>query len=371
VGENLSRNSRKARFRKNPWKRRKTLAVRIGSLQVGGGAPVVVESMTKTDTRDVAATLRQIRALERAGCELVRVAVPDAEAAKGLGKIAAGSRIPVVADIHFDHKLALAALEQGVAGIRLNPGNISARRRVEQVVRSARSMKASIRVGVNAGSLPRKLLSRFGPDAVHEAMVESAFGHIKILENLDFRNIVVSAKSSSVCTTVLAYRGLASRVRYPLHVGITEAGTFFRGSVVSAAGIGILLAEGIGDTVRVSLATDPVKEVEVAFHVLRGLELRERGPVVICCPTCGRCEIDVGRIAREVERRVRSLDAPLTIAVMGCGVNGPGEARHADVGIAGGKGEGLLFRKGVVVGKAKERRLVSALLEQVRSLVGE
>jgi len=357
--------------RKLPWKRKVRLGIQIGPLRVGGGAPVVVESMTKTDTRDVAATVRQIRALERAGCELVRVAVPDMKAAKALGKIVSRSSIPVVADIHFDHRLALAALREGVDGIRLNPGNISSRKRVEEVVRSADSRKASIRIGVNAGSLPRKLVARFGSDAMHDAMVESAMGHVRILEDLDFRNIIISAKSSDVATTIRAYRQLAAAVKYPLHVGITEAGTLLRGAVVSAAGIGVLLSEGIGDTVRVSLAASPVKEVEVAFHVLRALGLREKGPVVICCPTCGRCEIDVERIARELETKVRTLTVPLTIAVMGCGVNGPGEASHADVGIAGGKHEGLVFRKGVIVRKVREKHLVRALLEQVRLVAGK
>ncbi len=351
-------------------KRRKTFPVQIGPLRVGGGAPVVVESMTKTDTRDVGATLRQLRALERAGCELARVAVPDMKAAGALGKIVSRCRIPIVADIHFDHKLALAALEEGVAGIRLNPGNISDRKRVEEVVRSADCKRASIRIGVNAGSLPKRLKARFGPDGIHEAMVESAVGHVKILEEQGFREIVISAKSSDVLTTIRANRALAGRVRYPLHIGVTEAGTLLRGSVVSASGIGILLSEGIGDTVRVSLAGNPVKEVEVAFHLLKGLGLREAGCVVICCPTCGRCEIDVERIARKVEREVAAVSSPLTIAVMGCGVNGPGEASHADVGIAGGKGEGLLFRKGSVVGKVKEKDLVRALMEQVRLVTG-
>jgi (E)-4-hydroxy-3-methylbut-2-enyl-diphosphate synthase len=353
------------------WKRRKTLPVKVGSLRIGGGAPVIVESMTKTDTRDTTATLRQIGALERAGCELVRIAVPDMKAAKALGTIVARSGIPIVADIHFDHKLALASLEEGVAGIRLNPGNVSNRKRVEEVVRSAESKGASIRIGVNAGSLPKTLIARFGRAAIHDAMVESVMGHVQILERMGFRKIVISAKSSDVLTTILAYRKLASAVKYPLHVGITEAGTLLRGAVISATGIGILLAEGIGDAVRVSLAANPVKEVDVAFHVLRSLRLRETGAVVICCPTCGRCEIDVERIAGQVEKKVHRIAIPLTVAVMGCGVNGPGEASHADVGVAGGKGEGLLFRKGTVVGKVRERNLVSALMEQVRLVTGE
>ncbi|MFH0777773.1 MAG: flavodoxin-dependent (E)-4-hydroxy-3-methylbut-2-enyl-diphosphate synthase [Candidatus Eisenbacteria bacterium] len=346
-------------------RRRKTAQITIGSLRVGGGAPVVVESMTKTDTRDVRATVRQIRALERAGCELVRVAVPDVDAAAGLGKIVAQARIPVVADIHFDHRLALMALEEGVAGVRLNPGNIRDRRKVEQVVLSAHRRGVSIRIGVNAGSL------RGGSahDALADALVESALAHIRILEALDFRNVLVSVKSSEVTTTMEACRKLAGLVRYPLHVGITESGTLLRGAVVSAAGIGILLSEGIGDTVRVSLAANPVREVEVAYYILSALGLRERGPRVICCPTCGRCEIDVPRIAREVERALSRVEVPLRVAVMGCAVNGPGEAREADVGIAGGKGEGLVFARGKIVKKVREGELVRALLRQVEQLL--
>ncbi|MCX5800090.1 MAG: flavodoxin-dependent (E)-4-hydroxy-3-methylbut-2-enyl-diphosphate synthase [Candidatus Eisenbacteria bacterium] len=351
--------------------RRKSLPVRVGNVIVGGGAPIVVESMTKTDTRDVAATVRQIRALERAGCELVRVAVPDRRAASSLGKIVSRSRIPIVADIHFDHRLALISLEEGVAGIRLNPGNITNRKRIEEVVRSAASKRVSIRIGVNAGSLPRRLIARPGGDAVHEAMVESAVEHIGILEDVGFRSIIVSVKSADVATTILANRELASRVDYPLHIGITESGTMLRGSVVSAAGIAILLSEGIGDAVRVSLAANPGREVEVAFHVLKGLGLRAAGPTVICCPTCGRCEIDIQKIAAAVERKVKGLKHPVRIAVMGCAVNGPGEARDADVGVAGGKGEGLLFRRGVIVGKVKEKGVVEALIALVRLFVEE
>lgn len=351
--------------------RRKSLSIKVGNVLVGGGAPIVVESMTKTNTGDVAATTRQIHVLERAGCEIVRVAVPDRRAASSLGKIVSRSRIPIVADVHFDHRLALISLEEGVAGIRLNPGNIRERKRVEEVVRSASAKKVSIRIGVNAGSLPRKLVARLGDDATDEAMVQSAMGHIGILEDLGFRNIIVSVKSADIVTTILANRKLASLVGYPLHIGITEAGTLLRGCVASAAGIAILLSEGIGDTVRVSLAANPVKEVEVAFHMLKSLGLREAGPTVICCPTCGRCEIDIEKIATQVEKRVRGLKNSIKIAVMGCAVNGPGEARDADVGVAGGKGEGLLFRRGMVVGKVKEKDIVGALLEQVELLLEE
>lgn len=351
--------------------RRKSLSVRIGSLRVGGAVPIAVESMTKTDTSDVDATVRQIRALERAGCELVRVAVPDKKAAKALGKIVSRSKIPIVADIHFDHRLALISLDEGVAGIRLNPGNIRERKRVEDVVRSARSKKASIRIGVNAGSLPRKLVVRYGRHGVDEAMVQSAMGHIRILEDLGFGNIVVSVKSTDVAATVLANRKLASIVKYPIHIGMTESGTLLKGSVISAAGIAILLSEGIGDTVRVSLAADPVREVEVALNILKCLGLREVGPTVTCCPTCGRCEIDIERIATQVEKRVRGVKNIVRIAVMGCAVNGPGEARDADVGVAGGKHVGLLFRRGTIVGKVREKDIVDALVEQVRLFLEE
>ena len=356
------------------WKRRKTVRVRIGPLGIGGGAQVAVESMTKTDTHDVSATVRQIRRLERAGCELVRVAVPDAAAARVLGKIASRVTIPVVADVHFDHRLALIALEEGLPGIRLNPGNVRNPKKVEEVVRAADRNRACIRIGVNAGSVAPDLLAKHGPDALDRAMVESAMGHISILESLGFSSIVVSVKSSEIPATVRAYRELSRRVRYPLHIGMTEAGTLLSGSVVSAAGIGILLSEGIGDTVRVSLAANPVREVEVAYRILGALGVRPAGPRVICCPTCGRCQIDVARIARQVEARLRTLEkksaltTPLRIAVMGCGVNGPGEAKHADVGIAGGKGEGLLFMKGKVVGKVTERNFVRELMRAVERL---
>jgi (E)-4-hydroxy-3-methylbut-2-enyl-diphosphate synthase len=351
--------------------RRKSLSIKVGNVLVGGDAPIAVESMTKTDTRDVATTVRQIRALERAGCGIVRVAVPDRRAALSLGKIVSRSRIPIIADIHFDHRLALISLEEGVAGIRLNPGNIPDRKRVEEVVRSASARKASIRIGVNAGSLPKKLVVRHADCTVDEAMVQSAVGHIRILEDLDFRSIVVSVKSADIRTTILANRKLASLVKYPLHIGITESGTLLRGSIASAAGIAILLSEGIGDTVRVSIATSPVREVEVAFHILKGLGLREAGPTVICCPTCGRCEIDIERIATQVEKKVSGLKDSITIAIMGCAVNGPGEARDADVGVAGGKREGLLFRRGMIVGKVKEKDIVGALIRQVRLFIEE
>jgi (E)-4-hydroxy-3-methylbut-2-enyl-diphosphate synthase len=302
------------------------------------------------------------------------VAVPDAAAARVLGRIASSVKIPVVADVHFDHRLALIALKEGLPGIRLNPGNIRNPRKVEEVVRVAEEKRACIRVGVNAGSVAPDLLAKHGPGALDRAMVDSALGHISILESLDFRRIVVSVKSSDIPATVSACRELSRRVRYPLHIGMTEAGTLLSGSIVSAAGVGILLSEGIGDTVRVSLAANPVREVEVAYRILDAVGVRPAGPRVICCPTCGRCQIDVARVAQQVEARLRALEkkralrTPLRIAVMGCGVNGPGEARHADVGIAGGRGEGLLFMKGKVVGKVKERDFVVELIRAVERL---
>ncbi|MBI5379787.1 MAG: flavodoxin-dependent (E)-4-hydroxy-3-methylbut-2-enyl-diphosphate synthase, partial [Nitrospirae bacterium] len=315
--------------------RRKTRAIRVGSVRIGGGAPVVVQSMTATDTRDVAATVAQIRALAAAGCEIVRVAVPDEEAAAALGAIRAQIPVPLIADIHFNYRLALEALWQGVNGLRLNPGNIGGKDRIREVVLAAKDRDVSIRIGVNAGSLERDLLEQYGwPTA--EAMVESAVRHIAILEELGFSAIKVSLKASHVPLAVEAYRLFASKYDYPLHLGITEAGTFLPGTVKSSVGMGILLAEGIGDTIRVSLADDPVEEVRVAYEILKALGVRRRGVNVIACPTCGRLEIDLIKLAREVEARLAHVTEPLDIAVLGCVVNGIGEAKEADFGIAGG-----------------------------------
>jgi len=334
---------------------------------VGGGAEISVQSMTNTDTRDAPATIAQIKRLEETGCEIIRVAAPDQEAAIAISQIKAGISIPLVADIHFDHRLALTALENGADALRLNPGNIGSRNRVEEVVRAARHKGAPIRIGVNAGSVERKLLGKYGGPTV-EAMVESAMEHIHILEDLGFDAIKVSMKASSVGLTVAAYRALADQVDYPLHVGVSEAGTRFGGTIKSAIGIGILLAEGIGDTIRVSLTDDPVEEVRVGYEILRSLRLRDVGPEMISCPTCGRTEIDLIRLATEVEEEIRKMDKPITVAVMGCVVNGPGEAREADIGIAGGKGCGLIFRKGVVVRKVPEDEMREALFEELKKL---
>jgi (E)-4-hydroxy-3-methylbut-2-enyl-diphosphate synthase len=324
--------------------------------------------MTSTDTRDVAATVAQIDRLVEAGCEIVRCAVPDEQAAKALALIRPQCPIPLIADIHFDYRLALTSLQGGVDGLRLNPGNIGDRWKVEEVVRACAERNVPIRIGVNGGSLEKALLEKYGHPTA-QAMVESALGHIRILEDLGYQQIKVSLKASNIRRTVEAYRLLAQEVDYPLHIGITEAGTTWSGTVKSAVGIGVLLHGGLGDTLRVSLTGDPVAEVKVGWEILKSLELRERGPVFVSCPTCGRCQIDLIGVAEEVEARLHDLAKPLTIAVMGCVVNGPGEAREADVGIAGGKGEGLLFRRGEVVRKVPQAQLADALVEEARRLV--
>ncbi len=351
--------------------RKPTVRIDVDSVPMGSGNSIVVQSMTNTDTADVAGTLKQIRRLELAGCELIRVAVPDEAAAGVLPAIKKGMTVPLVADIHFDHRLALMALKAGADKVRINPGNIGSRRKVEEVVRAAQDRGVPIRVGVNAGSLEKRLLRASGGHATAEALVESVIGHVGLLEELGFRNIVISAKASDVVRTVETYRLLSQRFDYPLHLGVSEAGTARSGTVKSSVGLGILLEEGIGDTIRVSLAGDPVEEVRVAYEILKSLGLREHGPIVIACPTCGRTQIDVAGIATEVEEQIADLKCSLKVAVMGCGVNGPGEAREADVGLAGGRGEAVLFRKGKVVGKVREEDMVRVLVEEVRRLGGE
>ena len=348
--------------------RRETRKIQLGSVAVGGDAPVSVQSMCNTDTRDVEATLTQINNLVETGCEIVRCAVPDEDAAKGLKQICEGCSIPLIADIHFDYRLALQSLEAGVDGLRLNPGNIGERWKVEEVVKACAVRSVPIRIGVNAGSLEKELLEKYG-HPTPEAMVESALGHIRMLEELNYREIKVSLKASDVRRTIAAYRLLAEEVDYPLHIGVTEAGTTWSGSIKSAVGLGALLYDGIGDTLRVSLTGDPVEEVRVGWEILKSLELRQRGPVFVSCPTCGRCEINLIEVAEEVEQRLNSLTVPLTIAVMGCVVNGPGEAKEADLGIAGGRGQGLLFRKGEVVRKVPQAELADAVVEEALSLV--
>jgi len=347
--------------------RKKTKRIFVGTVPVGGGSPVSVQSMTKTDTRDAQATVRQIRGLGRAGCEIIRIAVPDEQAAKALGTIKRSVSMPIIADIHFDWRLALEAIRQGVDGLRINPGNIGARWKVAEVVSAARDRGIPVRIGVNAGSLSRKLLEKFGHPSP-EALVESAAEHIEILESLKFGDIKVSLKASNVPITVEAYRLFSRKFRYPLHIGISEAGPSFSGIIKSSVGLGILLSEGIGDTLRVSLSAPPTEEVRVAYEILKSLGLRERGANIISCPTCGRCEIDIRGLASKVENRLKGVKKTFTVAVMGCVVNGPGEAREADIGIAGGKGKGLLFKKGKVVRSLKEDDLLDSLMQEIENL---
>jgi len=351
--------------------RRKTRPVQVGRLTIGGDAPIVVQSMTKTDTREVGKTVEQIQQMEAAGCEVVRLAVPDLEAAKALAEIR--KRCPdsiLVSDIHFQYKFALMALDAGVDKLRINPGNIGEAEKVRLVVRRAQEQEVPIRIGVNAGSLERRLLEKYGYPTP-EAMVECALYHIRILEELGFTDTVVSLKASNVKLCVSAYRLLAKQVDYPFHLGITEAGTQFTGTVKSCVGMGMLLAEGIGDTIRVSLATDPVEEVRVAYEMLKALELRSRGPVVIACPTCGRLEVDLFKIAAEIEQATAHVKTPLTLAVMGCAVNGPGEAREADLGVAAGRGNGMIYREGKAIRRVSEAEIVPALLEEIERFVAD
>lgn len=350
--------------------RRRTRQLFVGGVPVGGDAPIAVQSMTNTHTDDAEATLAQIRRLAEAGCDIIRCAVPDMAAAEGLKRICKESPIPVIADIHFDYKLALAAIEAGVDGLRLNPGNIGGRERVEAVVAAAKERNIPIRIGVNAGSLPKDLLEKYGHPTA-EALVEAAWRHVHILEELDYRNIKISLKAHDVPLTIAAYKLMAAQCDYPLHVGITEAGTVNSGIIKSAVGIGSLLSQGIGDTIRVSLTGDPVNEVKVAYDVLKALGLREHGPTLISCPTCGRTRINLEKLALEVERRLADITEPISVAVMGCVVNGPGEAREADVGLAGGIGEGLIFRKGEVLRKVSEDKLIDELFVEVEKILTE
>ncbi len=333
-------------------KRRSTRVIRLGSLHIGGDNPIVVQSMTNTDTRDVEATCAQIQALADAGCEIVRLAVLNDDAAAALPAICKSSPVPLIADIHFDHRLAVKSLEAGIDGLRINPGNIGGDEAVDSVVAAAKDYGAPIRIGVNSGSVEKSLLAKYGGPTA-EAMVESGLRHVRLLEDRNFDQIKISLKSSSVLGTVAAYKLMAEKVDYPLHIGITEAGTPMRGAVKSGVGLGILLYEGIGDTLRVSLTGDPVAEMPVAWEILRSLGLRARGPEIISCPTCGRTEIDLAGLAHAVEERLRPVSDVFKVAVMGCVVNGPGEAREADIGVAGGRDCGLIFRKGEIKRKVK------------------
>ena len=345
-------------------KRRKSKQISIGNVKIGGDAPISVQSMCNTDTRDVETTLNQIHELAAKGCELVRLAVLNREAADAIKDIVKKSPVPLIADIHFDYKLAIKCINNGINALRLNPGNIGKRENVEKVVKLAKQQQIPIRIGVNAGSLEKDLLDKDIP--LSEKMVLSALGHIKILEDLNFDLIKVSLKSSDVLTTIEAYRSIAEKVPYPLHLGVTEAGTLRGGLIKSSVGLGTLLAEGIGDTIRVSLTENPVEEVSAGFDILKSLGLRERGVNFVSCPTCGRTQIDLIGLAKKVEERFKDFDKPITIATMGCAVNGPGEARHADFGIAGGVNEGIVFKKGEIIAKVPEKDLLSKLEEVIR-----
>ena len=351
-------------------KRRPTRQIHIGKVAIGGGAPISVQSMTNTKTTDTEATVAQIRALQAAGCDIVRLAVPDMEAAKNLGNILRQVTVPLVADIHFDCKLALEAIHQGIHALRLNPGNIGGEEKVRAVVEAAKEAGIPIRIGVNAGSLDKKILKKYG-GVTPEALVESAMEHVRILEALDFHDMKISLKAHDVPLTIAAYRLMSQTVDYPLHLGITEAGTVNTGIIKSAVGIGALLAEGIGDTFRISLTGDPVVEVRVANEILKSLGLKEYGPTLVACPTCGRTSIDLPAIAAQVEEKLKDIEEPIEVAVMGCVVNGPGEARGADVGIAGGNGEGLIFRKGEIVRKVPEADLVNELFQEIDQILEE
>ena len=348
-------------------KTKPTKQIKLGGVKIGGGAPVIVQSMTKTDTRDVPSTVAQIKRLQEAGCEVIRVAVLNSDAAGAIKSIRKKIKIPLIADVHFDHRLALGSIANGADGLRINPGNIGSAQKVREVVSAARDRGVPIRIGVNAGSLEKDLLRKYKHPTA-KALVESAGRHIRILEDLKFTAIKVSLKASDVMKTVEAYRLFSKKFRYPVHIGISEAGPAFSGTIKSAVGLGILLSEGIGDTMRVSLTADPVEEVKVAYEILKSLHLREAGPELISCPTCGRCQVDIRGIVNKVEAKLAGVKKPLKVAVMGCVVNGPGEAREADIGIAGGKGMGILFKHGKVVRTLKESELYTVLMREIKKL---
>ena len=350
-------------------KRKKTKRIYVGDVPIGDGAPIAVQSMTNTDTKDIEATLEQIKQLKKAGCEIVRLAVPDREAAESFGKIKQSVDIPLIADIHFDHRLAIMAIENGADGIRINPGNMK-KSGLKEVIRAAKQASIPIRIGVNAGSLEKDLLEKYG-HPTSEALVESAIRSIHFFEDMGFDKIKVSIKSSSVLDTIKAYELLSERTDYPLHLGVTEAGTLISGTVKSSIAIGYLLLKGIGDTLRVSLTRPPVEEVKVAYEILRAVGLRKVGPEIISCPTCGRCQIDLFSLVEEVEKGLSDVKTPIKVAVMGCVVNGPGEAKEADIGIAGGKGNGILFKKGKLLKKVPEHLLAQTLIQEVKRMEQE
>ena len=348
-------------------KRRNTRKIKVGNIYIGGDSKIAVQSMTNTDTRDIEATVNQILRLEKAGCDIVRCAVPDMEAAEAIKEIVKRVNIPVVADIHFDYRLAIKAMENGISKLRINPGNIGSRDRVEKVVEIAKEKNIPIRIGVNAGSLEKGILEKYGRPCP-EALVESALEHVKILESLDFYDIVISIKSSNVNEMIESYRLMSSKVDYPLHLGVTEAGTIFQATVKSSVGIGSVLSEGIGDTLRVSITGDVEEEVKVGREILKSLGYIDDGIKFVSCPTCGRTEINLIDIANEVEEKLSSVNKNIKVAVMGCVVNGPGEAKEADIGIAGGKGCGIIFKKGQIIKKVKEEELVSELMKEIDKL---
>ncbi|MBR9647056.1 flavodoxin-dependent (E)-4-hydroxy-3-methylbut-2-enyl-diphosphate synthase [Clostridium tyrobutyricum] len=347
--------------------RSNTKKIKLGNIFIGGDSKITVQSMTNTDTRDRAATIKQIKSLEKMGCDIVRCAVPDIEACTALKDITKSVNIPVVADIHFDYRLAIKSIENGVFALRINPGNIGSNDRVKEVAKAAQNSNIPIRIGVNSGSLNKDMLKKYG-GVSSDALVESALNHVKILENVNFDNIVISIKSSNVIQMVDSYRKISRICQYPLHLGVTEAGTGFTGTIKSSVGIGTLLMEGIGDTIRVSLTGDPIQEVKVGKEILKACGLRKQGIELISCPTCGRTEINIIKIAEEVERRLSHINKNIRVAVMGCVVNGPGEAREADIGIAGGKGEGLIFKNGNIIKKVREENLVEALMEEIQNM---
>jgi len=347
--------------------RKKTRQIMVGAVPVGGDAPIAVQSMTNTDTRDINATVEQIERLTKVGCEIIRVAVLDMEAAQALPAIMSQITLPLIADIHFDHRLAVASMENGANGIRINPGNIGGPEKLAKVVDAAKAHNVSIRVGVNSGSVEKDILKKHG-HPTPEALVESGLRNIRLLEDMGFHQIKVSIKSSDAMATVAAYRLLSEQSDYPLHLGVTEAGGLIGGTVKSSVALGILLSEGIGDTLRISLTRDPVEEIRVAYELLRALHIRQRGPELISCPTCGRCQIDLFPLAEEVERRVQELKSTIKVAVMGCVVNGPGEAREADIGVAGGHGVGIIFKKGKVFKKVPEAQLMDVFLSELNAM---
>jgi (E)-4-hydroxy-3-methylbut-2-enyl-diphosphate synthase len=349
--------------------RRNTKKIRVGSVEIGGGSPISVQSMTNTDTRDVKATIQQVLELEKAGCDIVRISVFDKKCADTIKEIKKETGIPLVADIHFDYRLALASIENGIDKLRINPGNIGGPNAVKQVVDAAKEREIPIRIGVNAGSLSSDILERFGNTP--SGMVESAMEHVAILEDLGYDRIIISLKASNVIKTIEAYRLISQRVNYPLHLGITEAGTFLSGTVKSSIGLGILLVEGIGDTIRVSLTASPVEEVRVGLEILKALGLKASGVEIISCPTCGRCNINLFDMADKLQNELKDIKHPLKVALMGCVVNGPGEAREADIGIAGGKGKVALFKKGKIIGTVPEEKAFEMLLSEIREMISK